>query len=64
MLLNLCGLQRLNLILVHHLSRIIKVDKKNSNLLLMFLCVIIFSMNYLILEILRFLILFSYYAST
>jgi hypothetical protein len=42
MLLNLFGPPRKNLILAHHLSRLVKVRKKKLNLLLMFPSAIIF----------------------
>jgi hypothetical protein len=51
MLLNLFGPLNKNLILVHLLSRVVKVGKKKLNLLLMFPNVIIYLMNCLNLEI-------------
>jgi hypothetical protein len=51
MLLNLFGPLNKNLILVHLLSRLVKVDKKKLNLLLMFPSVIVYLMNCLNLEI-------------
>jgi hypothetical protein len=47
MLLNLFAPLRKNLIIIHHLSRLVKVSKKKLNLLLMFPNVIISLMNYL-----------------
>jgi hypothetical protein len=58
MLLNLFGPLKKNLILVHLLSRLIKVGKKKLNLLLMFPSVITYLMNCLNLEISNLLILF------
>jgi hypothetical protein len=57
MLLNLFGPLKKNIILVHLLSRLVKVGKKKLNLLLMFPSVIVSLMNYLSLEILKILIL-------
>jgi hypothetical protein len=51
MLLNLFGPLKKNLILVHLLSRLVKVGKKKLNLLLMFPSVIAYLMNCLNLEI-------------
>jgi hypothetical protein len=51
MLLNLFGPLNKNLILVHLLSRLVKVGKKKLNLLLMFPSVIAYLMNCLNLEI-------------
>jgi hypothetical protein len=51
MLLNLFGPLKKNLILVHPLSRLVKVGKKKLNLLLMFPSVIVYLMNCLNLEI-------------
>jgi hypothetical protein len=51
MLLNLFAPLKKNLILVHLLSRLVKVGKKKLNLLLMFPNVIVYLMNYLNLEL-------------
>jgi hypothetical protein len=51
MLLNLFGPLKKNLILVHLLSRLVKVGKKKLNLLLTFPSVIVYLMNCLNLKI-------------
>jgi hypothetical protein len=51
MLLSLFGPLKKNLILVHLLSRLVKVGKKKLNLLLMFPSVIVYLINCLNLEI-------------